>query len=327
MNYRETIAAEILAWMDRDPKAIVMGVGVADNKGIFGTTKLAHDKYPDRVIETPLSENMLTGSLLGLAQEGFHPMLVHARSDFMTLSMEHLVNSLAKWKYMGGEQLNVTVRCIIGQGWGNGPQHTQSTAHWFASVPGLEVWMPTASSEIEMIYRDHFNPSIRIIYEHRRLYETNLPYQHSWGPGDEILILTTSASRIDVENAVKILREVNIAADSLSLIHYTQGDWYWADFLQDAPMRKPKAILAVDISPGGWGILTEPLLQAAEEGIKVGRISPPAIPVPASEAIEGSWYPGPEQIVNAALELIGKSGIRFNNNKQGENFKPEGSPF
>ena len=325
MNYRETIAHETLEWMKRDPKALIMGAGVADNKGIFGTTKLAAEAFPDRVIETPLSENMLTGSLLGLAQEGWHPMLVHARSDFMTLSTEHLVNSLAKWKYMGGGDLNVSIRCIIGQGWGNGPQHTQSTAHWFASVPGLDVFMPTCPADIKREYALMTKePAVRLIYEHRRLYETSLPDQVNRDGFGYVLIVGVSASRIETDEAAYILTtKMNLHAGAMSIVRF--GAKADLSTFYAYPI-KPKAILFADISPAGYGILSEIALQCAEAGIKVGRISPPAVPVPASEAIESQAYPTAEQIAQTALDLIGHDGIV--DDGAVDNFKPaDGSPF
>jgi acetoin:2,6-dichlorophenolindophenol oxidoreductase subunit beta len=326
MNFRETIAHETAEWLRRDPKALILGVGVADNKGIFGTISLAREEFPDRVIETPLSENMLTGSLLGLAQEGWHPMLVHARADFMTLSTEHLVNSLAKWKYMGGEELTATVRCIIGQGWGNGPQHTQSNAHWFASVPGIDVWMPNSPGDITNLYRQmSTSPGIRTIYEHRRLYETALPEAQTYDDAatDQIVLVGLSASRIDVDKAADMLSGMGQDVRTIHPVLHRND----SNYRQLFESSKPKAILFADISPGGYGLLGEIALQAAEVGIKVGRVSPPSIPVPASEAIEGSWYPSENDIVKAALKLIDHQGQVEIPGQQTESFKPAGGPF
>jgi acetoin:2,6-dichlorophenolindophenol oxidoreductase subunit beta len=326
MNFRETIANETVEWMRRDPKALILGVGVADLKGIFGTTRLAAVEFPDRVIETPLSENMLTGALLGLAQEGWHPMLVHARADFMTLSTEHLVNSLAKWKYMGGEELNVAVRCIIGQGWGNGPQHTQSNAHWFASVPGIEVWMPTSPGDISDLYsRAMKTPGVRAVYEHRRLYETSLEAVHTRSEArpEQIVLMGVSASRIDVEEAAGILAGMGLDVRTMSpAVHRND-----ADYRTLFESERPKAVLFADISPGGYGLLGEIALQAAEAGIRVGRVSPPPLPVPASEAIEDTWYPSKYDIVQVALNLVDYQGQADVSDERMESFKPEGGPF
>ncbi len=92
-----------------------------DPKGIFGTTRGAFEQFgPSRVFDTPLSEAALTGMGVGAAMRGFHPLLVHARNDFLLLTMDQIVNNAAKWRYMSGGKLKVplTIRAIIGRGWG-----------------------------------------------------------------------------------------------------------------------------------------------------------------------------------------------------------------
>ena len=119
-----------------------MGLGVPDPTGIFGTTQGLVEKFgAKRVFDVPLSENALTGIALGAAITGQRPILTHQRVDFALVAMEQMVNQVAKWHYMfdGVASVPMVIRMIIGRGWGQGPQHSQSLQHIFASIPGLKA--------------------------------------------------------------------------------------------------------------------------------------------------------------------------------------------
>src|SRR5262249_1954005 len=145
LRYHEAIDEATRQAMAQDERIFVMGVGVDDPKGIFGTTRGALQQFGGgRVFDTPLSEARLTGIAIGAALKGFHPMLVHARDDVMLVTMDQVVNNAAKWRYMCGGKLRVplTIRAIIGRGWGQAAQHSQNLQAMFAHVPGLQVIMP-----------------------------------------------------------------------------------------------------------------------------------------------------------------------------------------
>lgn len=176
LTYGQLIAQEHLAILDADPKALIFGVGVNDGaKCIFGTTKIVAQAYPDRVIETPLSETMLTGAMVGLAADGWHPTFVHARADFLYLSAEHLLNTAATFKMIHGKPCPVTVRAIIGRGWGNGPMHTKAPLRMF-DVPGIDLFTPISVEGIHDAMTNAArtgNPTV--ILEQRHLYDTMPP--------------------------------------------------------------------------------------------------------------------------------------------------------
>ena len=107
----------------------LMGLGVPDPKGIFGTTLDLQRKHgKDRVFDIPLSENAMTGVAIGSAITGMRPILTHQRVDFALVSIDQIVNQAAKWYYMFNGKMSVplVIRMIIGRGWGQGPQHSQS---------------------------------------------------------------------------------------------------------------------------------------------------------------------------------------------------------
>src|SRR3989338_113496 len=126
----------------KDASVYVMGLGVPDPKGIFGTTLGLQEKYgKNRVFDMPCSENAMTGIVLGSALTGMRPILTHQRIDFCLLSVEQIVNQAAKWHYMFGGKAKapLVIRLVIGKGWGQGPQHSQNLQSWFAHIPGLKV--------------------------------------------------------------------------------------------------------------------------------------------------------------------------------------------
>lgn len=128
-----------------DPSVLVFGLGVPDPKGVFGTTLDLQEKYGEkRVFDMPTSENAMTGIAIGAALGGFKPVLTHQRLDFALLSMDQLVNNAAKWHFMfgGKRSVPITIRMILGRGWGQGPTHSQNLQSWFAHIPGLKVVMP-----------------------------------------------------------------------------------------------------------------------------------------------------------------------------------------
>src|SRR5258705_7385714 len=120
LKYREAIDEATRQARAKDERMFVMGVGVDDPKGIFGTTRGAFEQFGGtRVFDTPLSEAALTGMAVGAGLRGYHALLVHARNDFLLLTMDQIVNNAAKWRYMCGGKLKVALTnpAIIRRRW------------------------------------------------------------------------------------------------------------------------------------------------------------------------------------------------------------------
>src|SRR5712691_4004175 len=175
LKYREALDEALVQAMERDDSVFCLGVGVDDPKGIFGTTLSAFRKFgAARMFDTPLAENAITGIAAGAALAGMRPVMVHARNDFLLLTMDQLVNNAAKWRYMSGGGLRVpmTVRAIIGRGWGQAAQHSQSLQAMFAHVPGLKVIMPAMPHDAKGLLLSALRGDGPVIcLEHRWLYE------------------------------------------------------------------------------------------------------------------------------------------------------------
>ena len=148
LTYAQAINEALSIAMKESDEVITYGLGVPDPKGVFSTTLGLQEKFgPERVFDTPNSENAMTGIGIGAAINGFRPVMVHQRVDFFLLAMDQLVNNAAKWNFMfGGEnKVPITIRLIIGHGWGQGPTHSQNLHSIFSHIPGLKVVMPSSA--------------------------------------------------------------------------------------------------------------------------------------------------------------------------------------
>ncbi len=129
ITYREALHASMRGILRDNPDAIILGQGVDDFKGIFGTTlglPQAFDK--DRVFDTPLAEDATCGVAIGAALGGLYPITTHIRADFMLLATNQIINLAAKYHYMFGGRFRVPmmIRAVVGRNWGQGAQHSQS---------------------------------------------------------------------------------------------------------------------------------------------------------------------------------------------------------
>jgi acetoin:2,6-dichlorophenolindophenol oxidoreductase subunit beta len=160
--------------MRADDDIFLMGEDIAEMGGSMGVTSGMLDEFgPERVRNTPISEMAIVGTGIGAAMQGMRPVVEIMYEDFLTLSMEQIVNQAAKHRYMSGGQLKVplTIRTQGGAGWSPGAQHAQQLEAWFVHVPGLKVIFASTPSDVRgllmsAIYDD--NPVI--FFEHRTLY-------------------------------------------------------------------------------------------------------------------------------------------------------------
>ena len=167
----DAIREGLIEIAQQDSSVIFFAEGVDDPSSVYGTLKGLKDFIsPDRIIEMPVAESGLTGIAIGAAMMGKRPVLSFHRVEFALLAMEQIVNNAAKSHYISRGQHNVpiVIRLIIGRGWGQGPEHSQSLESLFASIPGLKVLMPTypkdAKGMIIAAVKDN-NPVI--VIEHR----------------------------------------------------------------------------------------------------------------------------------------------------------------
>jgi pyruvate/2-oxoglutarate/acetoin dehydrogenase E1 component len=314
MNYREEITRGWVDSMREDSNVLILGEGVTDPKGIFGTTLEATKLFPDRVIEIPISENMITGACLGLALEGWKPVLVHARCDFMMLAMEHMVNTAAKWRPIHGDKpFTMVIRALVGRGWGQGPNHSQAFHAMFAHVPGLRVLYPVHPNKVGYWMQEALtcgDPTI--ILEPRRLYEVDaIDYPMVVQP--DVFLVTFGDVVLDAALAATQLAASGIKAQVFPIEDVTN---------MPLPETNAPTVIA-DTAHLFCGATAEVAARLAERGnTKIKRVGPPFMPLPTSVALEEQWYPDVKDIVQAVFDLLDiKSDMPLVANVGDRNFK------
>ena len=139
LTYREAVRDALTRALREDDSVFLMGEDIAEMGGSMAVTQGLLDEFgPQRIRNTPISEMAIVGSGIGAAIQGMRPVVEIMYEDFLTLSMEQLVNQAAKHRTMSGGQVTVplTVRTQGGAGWSPGAQHAQQLESWFVHVPG-----------------------------------------------------------------------------------------------------------------------------------------------------------------------------------------------
>lgn len=303
------------------PEVYLMGEGVADPGGIFGTTKGLIDEFgPERVVEMPVAENGLTGIAVGTALMGQRPVMTHQRVDFALLCLEQLFNTAAKSHYVTGGHHSVplTVRMVIGRGWGQGPQHSQSLEALFAYIPGLKVVMPTTPFEFKgMLHAaiDDDNPVI--ILEHRWLHYVTgaVPAGYYTSPlngpkvvkeGSSATVVATSYMVLEAMRAASALGNVGCPIEVIDL--RVLRPLNVAPILES--VKKTGKLIVCDTGWRQFGIGAEIVASVTEQAFDALkkppiRIGLPDHPTPSSLSLASVYYPDSKDIVDKIGQLCG----------------------
>ena len=175
--------------MEEDSSVLLLGQDIAEYGGVFKVTKGFLEAFgPDRVRNTPIIESGAVGACMGLAIEGFRPVLEIQYADFIACGFNQIVNNLATTHYRWGQSLPVTIRAPIGGGIGAGPFHSQSNEAWFCHIPGLKVVFPATPYDAKgLLMRAIRDPNPVLFLEHKRLYRSlkelvpDAPYEIPFG--------------------------------------------------------------------------------------------------------------------------------------------------
>src|ERR687896_1649263 len=174
LSYREAVRDALARAMREDDGVFVMGEDIAEMGGSMGVTQgLLNEFGPDRVRNTPISEMAIVGAGIGAAMQGMRPVVEIMYEDFLTLSLEQIVNQAAKHRYMSGGQLKVplTIRTQGGAGWSPGAQHAQQLEAWLVHIPGLKVVFASTPTDVRgLLWSSIYEDNPVVFFEHRTLY-------------------------------------------------------------------------------------------------------------------------------------------------------------
>ncbi|MBL9132589.1 MAG: alpha-ketoacid dehydrogenase subunit beta [Verrucomicrobiaceae bacterium] len=319
ISYAEAIREATHQEMARDESVITFGLGVDDFKGIYGTTKGLLEAFgPDRLFDTPLSEDAMTGVAIGAAMAGLRPIHVHIRMDFLLLTVNQLINIAAKTRYMYGGTLKcpLVVRSIIGKSWGQGAQHSQGLHSLFMHVPGLKVVAPSTPHDakgclIQAIRDD--NPVMFVEHRLLHLFHGHVPeeeYTTPFGkarmlaPGKDITMVGISYMAADCLRAKHLLDQTGIQAEVIDPISLVPFDY---DAVVTS-VRKTKRLLVVDTAWLTCGAAAEIITGVLErlnpgEHIEIKRLGFAPTSCPPTKVLEDAFYPDPASIALTAYAM------------------------
>jgi len=324
ITYREALHQTMHNALRENPHVIIMGQGVDDHKGTFGSTlELAKEFGAERVLDTPLAEEAMTGIALGTALNGLYPIQTHIRLDFVLLAMNQIVNLVAKYKYMFGGRFEVPmlIRMVIGRSWGQGAQHSQSLQSLFAHIPGLTVIMPSNSQAILDSYPYAISgfrgPVIAI--EHRLLYdlkfrliktaeyETEPPWNtRTVRQGRDVTIVATSIMVLEALRAAEYLLQVSgIDCEVIDLNCISHPD---ADLICQS-VAKTGRLLVADTSWPAYGVCAEVcrfVCERAPAALKapVVTVGMQPAPCPTAKSLEDLFYPDLQTLTDDIARLV-----------------------
>jgi pyruvate dehydrogenase E1 component beta subunit len=174
ITYREAVRDALGKALRTDDDVFIMGEDIAEMGGSMAVTQgLLEEFGPERVRNTPISEMAIVGAGIGAAMAGMRPIVEIMYEDFLTLSLEQIVNQAAKHRYMSGGQLTVplTIRTQGGAGWSPGAQHAQQLEAWLVHVPGLKFAYPSTPEDVRgLLWSSIYDDNPVIFFEHRLLY-------------------------------------------------------------------------------------------------------------------------------------------------------------
>lgn len=322
LKYKDAISEGLCQAMESDPSIFVMGIGVDYSSKIFGTTKEAYERWPDRVFDVPACENALTGIAIGAAAMGKRPVIVHARADFSFLAMDQLINLAAKWKSMfGGNAGHVPVvtRMIIGKGWGQGATHSQALHSLYGHFPGMAVAMPsTPHTAKTVMIKALTDTRPTVILEHRALFEisgsviedfyaaSGVAHMNFDG-GDDITIVASSFMNHEANQAALTLTDMGVGVQVIDPIWIRPLD---ADTILDS-VRVTGRLLVCDVSHELCGFASEVAATVAEKAFASLKCAPrrltlPDCPTPTAKSLEDAFYPTASTIVRVILDMLGR---------------------
>jgi pyruvate dehydrogenase E1 component beta subunit len=303
--------------------AFIIGQGVADHKGIFGTTSgLLEEFGAGRVIETPLAEEAITGICVGASLNGLYPINTHIRADFSLLAFNQIINLAAKYKYMFGGLFEVPmlIRLVVGRSWGQGAQHSQSLQSLFAHIPGLTVLMPATPQSIldsyEHAVAKHRGPVIAI--EHRLMYELNFS-SDGWAGvkgrtpfssrrvrnGKDITVVASSIMVLEAMRASEHLARHGVDCEVIDAHCLSHLD---TELILESVKRTGRLVVA-DTSWAQYGLCAEIcriVLETDPRMLKapVATLGMQPAPCPTAKALEDLYYPTVADLCDAVLRTV-----------------------
>lgn len=315
LTYVQAINEALYQLLESDSRVILIGQGVNSPWYVGTATKGLVDKFgKDRVIDTPVSENGMTGVAIGAAIAGQRPILMFPRMDFMYYALDQIANHAATWGYLYGVPIPLVIWAIINRGGEQACQHSQALQSIFCHIPNLKVVAPSTPYDAKgLLIASACQDSPTIFIDDRWLYNTegdvpqpmyDVSMKNAFGCklGRSSLVTVVSSSYL-TQLALEACK--NIEADVIDLRILKPID---IDYILES-VKNTGRLVVVD---GGWqtcGLAAEIVAQVAENTLgilkaPIKRVCLPDTPAPMSKELEKNYYPDVELIESAIGEVI-----------------------
>jgi len=321
LPYSLAINEALHQMMELDPTVFLLGQGVKSPWYVGDTARGLLDRFgPKRVIDTPVSENAMTGAAVGAAIVGMRPIVVHPRMDFMLYAFDPIINEAANWHYMSGGKSSVPVVIwgIINRKGEQGAQHSQALHGLFSHIPGLKVVMPATAYDAKGLMVAAIKENNPVVFIDDRLlhkkkgsvpesiYEVEIGKGNVLKRGKDLTLIAASYMVYKSSIAADKLAKKGIDVELIDLRTVKPID-------SKLILRSVKKTGRLVIADGGWktgGVAAEVAALVVEKDISflkapVQRVTLPDAPAPASTKLEEKYYPDSNDIIRAANKILG----------------------
>ena len=318
-RYVDSISNTLKKIMQKDDKTIIMGQDICEYGGVFKVTKdFANEFGTARVRNTPIIESGILGASIGLALEGFKPIVEMQFADFVSCGFNQIINNIAKTHYRWNESLNIIIRMPYGGGMSAGPFHSQSPEAWFFHTPGLKIVAPSTPFDAKGLLNSSIeDPNPVLYFEHKYMYRSikglvpNEYYNIEIGKG-AIKKLGTDLSVITygmgVHWALDISKKLEKEGIDIEIVDL-RSLIPWDKELVEASISKTNRVLILHEANLTGGIGAEISAYISEKCFKfldapVMRLGAIDTPIPFSNQLEGEIYLPINRIEQKIKELL-----------------------
>jgi acetoin:2,6-dichlorophenolindophenol oxidoreductase subunit beta len=321
ITYRDAVAMGIAQEMRRDPTVVCLGEDIGAAEGVFKTTTGLFAEFgPERVWDTPISEQAIVGAAMGAAMTGLRPVAEIMFSDFLACCWDYVANEIPKMRYMTGGQVTVplVIRTANGGGLGFGAQHSQAVENWTLAVPGLKVAAPATPADMVGLMASAIRSDDPVVvFEHKKLLASKgepPPDGHTVPlgtaevrrRGDDVTVVALAATVPTALEAAERLAGEGISAEVVDLRCLVPLD---ARAVLDSVARTSRLVI-VEENPyqGGWGGTLASIV--AEEGFydldaPIARVAGECVPLPFAANLEDAVVPSADRLADKVKKTVG----------------------
>ncbi len=323
LTYGQAVSEALAEEMRRDPTVCIFGEDVAEAGTPFKVLSgLVEEFGKHRVIDTPISEAGFTGVGVGAAMTGLRPVIDIMFGDFITLTMDQMVNQAAKVHYMSGGKWKVpmVMRTTLGATRRSAAQHSQSLHAWFSHIPGLKVALPSTPYDVKGLMKTAIrdeNPVI--LFEDKMMYKLkgHVPLEEYTIPlgvadikreGDDISLIATSSMVQVALKAAVLLAEIGISAEVVD----PRTTWPLDEKTLIESVKKTSRAIILDEGYERYGVTAEIAAVVAAGAFydldaPVRRMGAMHVPIPFSPPLEDVTVPTGQTVFEAARAMVRRS--------------------